>query len=167
MSPSLTPAPLGRRFVAWLVDALIAALPLGVMLVPLLWALMSVMLVRPAPPWLRNANEWVAMVWVLGLMMSLGWLMVYSLVRDGLGGASLGKRLVGLRVVNLKDRAPADLKAAVLRNLPGAAGMMAFSFVPLVGLLAPWVEPVMVLTNPQRQRLGDRWAGTLVVRRDG
>lgn len=164
MSPTLSPAPLGRRLLAWLVDALIAALPLCLILVPLFVGLVSMMLVRPAPLWLRNAGEGAAMLWGLCTLMSLGWLLVYSLMRDALGGASLGKRLCGLRVVSIETGAVSDLKAAVMRNVPGAGAILAFFFVPLLGQLAPLVEPVALLANSQRQRLGDRWAGTLVVR---
>lgn len=68
-------------------------------------------------------------------------------------GETVGKRLVGIRVVSL-DGHRLGLGAAVTRNL--LAGVDA-AFFALVGLVA-------MATSPARQRVGDRVAGTIVVR---
>ncbi|MBL8112479.1 MAG: RDD family protein [Acidobacteria bacterium] len=71
------------------------------------------------------------------------------LVRDH-GGASPGKRLLGLRVVT-RDRRPPGLRASVLRNLP--------LVVPLWNLAEVWA----VLRHPDMLRNGDRIAGTHLI----
>lgn len=72
------------------------------------------------------------------------------------GGASPGKRYVGLRVVRT-DGLPVGLTESLLRNLLRPA-----DFLPVfygVGLIAS-------LTSARFQRLGDRVAGTMVVHVD-
>lgn len=74
---------------------------------------------------------------------------VAFLIRDK-GGASPGKRLLGLRVVT-RDRRPPGLRASVLRNLP--------LLVPLWNLAEAWA----VLRHPDMLRNGDRIAGTRLI----
>jgi len=73
------------------------------------------------------------------------------------GGATPGKRLLGLRVLN-DDGSPVRWPAALTRNL-----LRAVDFLPLVyatGLVA-------MLVNRDFKRLGDLAAGTVVVYREG
>ncbi len=81
-----------------------------------------------------------------------GWLLgVYALaiLRDGLGGRSLGKWITGLTLRRMDDlsRKP-GLAALLLRNVP---------------LLLLPVEGALVLLDRQCRRLGDRLAGTVAV----
>lgn len=69
------------------------------------------------------------------------------------GGATPGKRSVGLQVVEVDGR-PVGLAASVIRNLLRAA-----DFLPLLFGLGL----VSMLFSPRFQRLGDLAAGTLVV----
>ena len=69
-------------------------------------------------------------------------------------GETVGKRLVGIRVVSM-DGGPVGLGAALTRNLLAAVDG---AFFYLVGLAA-------MSTSSDRQRIGDRVAGTVVVRR--
>jgi uncharacterized RDD family membrane protein YckC len=74
----------------------------------------------------------------------------YFLVRD-VGGASLGKRVMGLRVVKLDDfNRAGNLFQSIARNIT--------LLVPLVNIL----EIVYVFTDPKGRRLGDRAAGTVL-----
>lgn len=68
-------------------------------------------------------------------------------------GATVGKRLVGIRVVAV-DGGSVGLGTAFTRNL--FAGIDA-AFFYLVGLAS-------MIASPDRQRVGDRVAGTVVVR---
>ncbi|HEX4870268.1 MAG TPA: RDD family protein [Moraxellaceae bacterium] len=68
-------------------------------------------------------------------------------------GATPGKRVVGLRVVEADGR-PVGVAASVIRNLLRAADFLPFLFG--FGLVA-------MLFHPRFQRLGDMAAGTLVV----
>lgn len=86
------------------------------------------------------------------VLMSVGglWMFVYAYIKDGLGGASLGKRIVGLMVVSLKDNRPAGIGASILRAL-------------VLSFISP-IEAIMVLAESRGQRLGDKVAKTQVVR---
>jgi uncharacterized RDD family membrane protein YckC len=69
-------------------------------------------------------------------------------------GMTLGKRIVGIRVVD-EEGDVAGFGAAIVRNL-----------LRLVdGLFFYLVGAIFALTSPRGQRLGDRAAHTLVVRR--
>jgi len=75
--------------------------------------------------------------------------LVYFVVMEWLGGGTVGKLLCRLRVVSV-DRKRCGFVSALVRN-----------FVRPVDLLA---GPLLVAFSPQRQRLGDRIADTVVVR---
>lgn len=105
---------------------------------------------------------------------------LYVLLRDGLDvefmdRRSLGKKLIKLRPVRL-DGQPMDPVTSVKRNLPLAVGSVGslFWFIPilgwmvaiffgLIGLVIGIVELVLVLTDPEGRRMGDKLAGTKVV----
>ena len=77
----------------------------------------------------------------------------YFAFGEALTGATLGKRIVRIRVVDEHGRHP-TLGAAVGRNL-----------LRLVdGLFFYLVGAIVALTSPRRQRLGDRVAHTVVIR---
>ena len=68
-------------------------------------------------------------------------------------GATVGKRIVGLRVVMTDGRTPTG-RAVLIRTLCRLVD----------GLLLYAVGAVLVWASPRRQRLGDRWGGTIIVR---
>jgi uncharacterized RDD family membrane protein YckC len=85
------------------------------------------------------------------LVLSAG----YVLLRDAIGGQSVGKLLVGLIAIDLHSGRPASTLESVKRNsillLPGA------------NIVAIFLEGRTILIDPQGQRLGDRLAQTQVV----
>ncbi|HEX9056770.1 MAG TPA: RDD family protein [Ktedonobacterales bacterium] len=89
-----------------------------------------------------------------------GWLLlvvlVYYIGLEALFGATVGKWLVNLRVTDLDGRR-AGVGAIVVRNVMRLVDGLPVGF--LVGGTA-------ALSSPRRQRLGDRLAHTLVVRRE-
>ena len=85
---------------------------------------------------------WLTLLWV-----------AYYAVLEGHFGATVGKRLAGIRVTDLEGRR-IGWQAAILRNL----GRL-LDALPLLYLLGG----ILTLTSRQHQRLGDRFAGTLVV----
>ncbi len=87
--------------------------------------------------------------WVF-LMLGLG----YYVLCEAATGATLGKRMVGIHVVG-EDGEHVTFGAAVVRNLLRLVDCL---FFYLVGA-------IFALTSPHGQRLGDRAAHTLVVRR--
>ena len=75
--------------------------------------------------------------------------LLYTLLADGLeGGQSLGKRLVGIRVVSQGTGSPCTFGQSFVRNL-------------LLTVLGPidWV----FIFGERHQRLGDKVAGTIVI----
>lgn len=110
----------------------------------------------------------------------------YILVRDGIetpytDGRSVGKRLIGLRPTRI-DGAPMTVETSIRRNwtlglagLVSGVGTMLVALGPLallgvpvlllsavIGLLG-LVEAVLVVTDDEGRRIGDKTAGTVVV----
>jgi uncharacterized RDD family membrane protein YckC len=98
---------------------------------------------------------------------------VYSIVADGLPveklrGQSLGKKWVGIRVVDHEGR-PVGLKTSVIRNIP--VGFVTFLMIipfwgwilsALVGIPLGLIELSLIARAEQHQRLGDVMADSLV-----
>lgn len=136
-------APFLRRIVAAAIDAAIVAIvgmPGGFMV---------------AHGWFSEPDRLLGLV-AAGSALTLAAL-VYALTKDGWrGGAGIGKRLLGLRVVDVNLGAPCTLMRAALRG----AAMVALTSVPYGG----WViEPVVAVIAAGGRRLGDHLAGTQVV----
>lgn len=74
-------------------------------------------------------------------------LFVYLLFKDGFGGQSIGKRLLGIRVVQGSTGESCNLPRSFVRNVLGAFGIVDAAFA----------------LGSKRQRLGDLAAGTSVV----
>lgn len=143
-APGASKADLGKRLIAAIIDGLLAG---GVSLVP----------------------------FVGGIIGGL-----YILMRDGLelefmDRRSIGKKLMKLRPVRL-DGQPMDPISSVKRNLPLCLALVGTIFwvIPilgwivailfgLAGLVVNLIELVLVLTDPEGRRMGDKLAGTKVV----
>lgn len=93
--------------------------------------------------------------------------LAYLLIGDGLfDGKSLGKRLVGLRVVSAVSRKPCSIRDSIIRNSIFGVGYL-FSKILWFGwvfvLLVSVFEFVVLIGNKDRMRLGDEMAKTLVL----
>ena len=135
-------APLGARFLAVIADSVIASalLPLGVLL-------LYADLINGRPPVLGGILTAIAGLWQLG----------YTFGRDGARGAGFGKRMTGLVVVRAENGAPAGLGASIARQLV----LWLLGIVPVIGSL---IEPILVLSDKDGRRLGDKAAKTQVAR---
>ena len=80
--------------------------------------------------------------------------LAYFIVLEATQGATLGKMALGLRVTRT-DGAPITWTESIIRNLLRIIDGL---FVYLIGAILIW-------TSPLKQRLGDRVAKTIVVRR--
>ena len=80
--------------------------------------------------------------------------LAYYIVMEARSGATLGKRVIGLKVVKLEGGAPLDWQASIARNV---LRLIDGLFFYLVGAIVVW-------TSDKKQRLGDKVAGTVVVR---
>ncbi len=135
-------AGLGARFLAYSIDGLIASalLPVGALVVAAAAA----------------RGDTSLLGWAL-YGLGIVWMLAYVLVRDAFGGAGPGKRLAGLVVTSALSGAPQGGGPAVMRQLI----LLLTGLVPLVG---PLIEPVIVLTDKDGRRLGDKVAKTQVAR---
>src|SRR5688572_1365481 len=80
---------------------------------------------------------------------------VYLLMRDAVGGQSIGKIMLGLTVIRVETGRPCSAMDSVRRNV--------MLLVPGANLVAVFLEAVTILRDSQGQRLGDRLAQTQVV----
>lgn len=139
-------ADLGKRFVAAIIDLVIAVL---IGLIPVIG----------------------------GLIATAYWLVRDGLEFDFMDRRSVGKKLVKLRPVRL-DGQPMDVGASVRRNWMFAIGGIAQFFamtiigiviaIPLVviALVIGIVEIVLVITDPEGRRIGDKTGQTRVIEVD-
>lgn len=148
---STTPGPtdvVGARAIAQLVDAAVSLVLFAVVAGATALVLGGAALARYSV---------VSAIWAVGpLAMLAGGVVaggVPVVLEWAWDGKTVGKRLLGIRVVPI-DGGPLGFGAVLTRNL--LAGIDA-AFFYLVGLTA-------MATSPHRQRLGDRVAGTVVVR---
>jgi uncharacterized RDD family membrane protein YckC len=143
---SLENAGIPLRFVAVLLDGLIVFVPL-IILVGLLTG-----------GWYdenyggqRNVGiDWGGSDALLAFVLVVG----YYIVCESATGATLGKRMVGIRVVG-EDGEHVTFGAAVVRNLLRFVDALFFYFVGFI----------FAILSTRGQRLGDRAAHTIVVRR--
>ena len=92
------------------------------------------------------------------LLMPLGWIIagVYWLLRDGLfEGQSIGKRLMGLRVVGPRN-ARCTYRLSAIRNV--------LWLLPIVDLFMAATAVMALAREPDGRHWGDRLADTHVVR---
>ena len=161
------PAPLGKRFLAFVVDAVIGGLVLFVLVGLFMAYMISAMLYLEWPllnTILENATEATFYLWVLGVVLSFFWFAYYGLLRDSFkNGQSWGKRLLGLRVVELEGNRPCSKGCSFTRNFLGLSLAFIGVFLPFIGWPLWLVEPLAVITSKAGQRFGDRWARVQVV----
>ena len=142
---NLVLADLGRRFIAGLIDAIPFTLPL-------VFFLQFLRLAGPDP---QNPTVEAQHALMLSMMTGVAAFLVYLIhtaVSETLTGRTLGKMLLGLRVVSPDGSTP-DASSLIIRN---------FLRVVDIGLVG--VPLVFILFSPLRQRIGDVAASTIVIR---
>lgn len=166
-SPSQATAPaleyvVGRRFVAHLIDVII----LGIIQYLTLIGISAIGLHSSGtttPPqgdaydmfvyWLTHLDAYaVLQIGVITIIPS-----VYFILMEAVQGATVGKMVLGIRVVRL-DGSDMSWGQAIVRNLLRLVDQLPTAIPYLLGA-------VLILNSSRRQRLGDRLAGTVVVRR--
>lgn len=101
---------------------------------------------------------------VIGFLSAAG----YILIRDGLfDRQSVGKKLIGLRVLSLEDSRPAaTYRNSIIRNVPIVLAYFLF-LIPYAGwILSPialGMEGLTALGDRGGMRVGDMLAGTQVI----
>ncbi|MCG7288427.1 RDD family protein, partial [Cellulomonas sp. ACRRI] len=157
--PGAPPAPVGRRVAAYLVDAAltaVAAAPLW-----FAWAPAFAATVRAASaPGSATVAEPAAPSGVLlavGAVLLAAW-GVAQWVWNGTRGWTVGRRLLGLRLVDVRTGRPVGLGRAFVRALIVALGSLACGVGQLVVLLSPLFD-----STGRRRGWHDRVAEAVVV----
>jgi uncharacterized RDD family membrane protein YckC len=97
--------------------------------------------------------------WTGGSPLYLAFGAGYLLMRDAVGGRSIGKLLFGLVVIRLETGRPSSFAGSVERNL--------LLLLPGANVVAVFLETRTIVSDPQGQRLGDKLAQTHVVEAAG
>jgi uncharacterized RDD family membrane protein YckC len=144
-------APIGRRFLAYLLDGFIT----------LLFFIPSIILILD---YFREYYTYgsISMIGYNPSKIIFGFILLflpftYSLIKDGLGnGQSYGKRALNLMVVNINSNNPCSKSNSAGRNIM-------FSIVSCVPYIGYFVEIIMVFANPDGRKISDLVAGTQVI----
>lgn len=141
-------APLGKRILAYIIDVVIASVPMMILyFVFLLLNLVQTGLVASFNLFLLFLE--VEHPYVL-LMIGYGWPFLYMFLRDGLGeGQSLGKRTVGLMVVRLSGNQPCSKVNSLVRNI--------------IGSILSVIDILVALIHNKGKRIGDMLVSTQVI----
>lgn len=133
----------GRRAVAIIIDAILIGVVIGVIGGVLGGAMMA------------GSDDPAGAAGSLGMIQGvLGLLgVLYLVVMEALTGQTIGKMIMGIRVVRA-DGTPISWKESIIRNVLRI----------IDGLLVYIVGAIFIWTSPLKQRLGDKAAGTIVVR---
>lgn len=142
-------AGLGRRAVAVILDTIIIASFTGpIWLNSIFFSAAN----SPNPPGATTqVLQFAASPWTGLLIAAIP--IIYFTLLEGFFGATPGKMLLGMRVVQL-DGSRITWREAIVRNLLRPIDEIV---IYLVGAISFW-------TSPRKQRLGDRAADTVVVR---
>jgi uncharacterized RDD family membrane protein YckC len=137
------PAGTAARATAVLIDALLALFVLGAVV-----GVLAGQSHHSGGSFSFNLHGWAAFVWVV---LALG----YWIVCERLWGMTIGKRLFSIRVVG-SDGARPTWGQSVIRNLFRLIDGFPYVLPYLLGF-------IVVKTNDERARIGDKVAGTRVV----
>jgi uncharacterized RDD family membrane protein YckC len=105
-----------------------------------------------------------------GVLLSIGYLSIADSLNQG---ESVGKKLMGFKVLSLKDGEACSLKASIIRNLPFTIPLL-FLLIPFWGWIAciltmvPLIalEIFLIFKLDAFHRLGDVMADTTVIAND-
>ncbi|MEK7286634.1 MAG: RDD family protein [Nitrospirota bacterium] len=108
----------------------------------------------------------VALLYEIPLHISFPIGIVYLLLSDGFLEGSLGKRLIGLKVVSKDAQQAISFRESIIRNIPFAIAYLAYT-IPFIGwFIAAGIvlfESFIMIGNPKSVRLGDELAKTFVL----
>jgi uncharacterized RDD family membrane protein YckC len=93
--------------------------------------------------------------------------LAYLLIGDGLfDGRSVGKKIVGLRVVSVPSNTGCTFRDSILRNSTFGAGFIFYKvlwFGWLFLVIVAVLEFIILLGSKEKMRLGDEIAKTIVI----
>lgn len=148
--PSAGPelASFGLRFLGALIDGLIMLM----LIVPLMFATGYIgdIMAGKQPGFLEN------------LMMGAMGFVVFMLVQGyflNATGQTIGKKILGTKIVTMDNQKPEFVKLILLRYL----SIHAIGQIPIIGGIFGLVNAIFIFFGDQRQCLHDRFAGTKVI----
>jgi len=130
-----------KRVIAYIIDWLIVTVITGLIVALLL------------PVWWLGGG-FGGLFWGLGAVVVAVFAILYWLIQEAFWGGTIGKKVMGLRVVGTTG--PMDIVKAAIRNVSKINGIL---------LLLDWIVGLATEGDP-RQKIMDRFAGTTVVRTD-
>jgi uncharacterized RDD family membrane protein YckC len=155
-------ATVGKRILAYLIDAMIITVPVAVIIPLSIIPFFSY--VRYDGDVSSTPNIVMIILMVLAIIIGIGWAIFYSLVRDGFGaGQSWGKKIFGLMVVDLNTNKPCNKVQSLVRNVFALLISGGLSWVPVINGLSSLVEPIVALVHEKGQRIGDMVGNTQVI----
>ncbi|MCZ6613058.1 MAG: RDD family protein [Thaumarchaeota archaeon] len=138
-------ASLGRRVIATLFDTSIL-IALGVITVTAVGL--------PIKP--SDSINFSDFGWLASQAVFLVIFIIYFSTLEWLTGQTIGKKIVGIRVIGQVDHENPSFISAIARNV--------LRYVDYIPYLFPIIGVVLILATKKRQRLGDLVAKTYVVR---
>ena len=145
------------RFWAWLVDAIIVNVALGVVFgilsMPMwLYGFANPRMMMSSPMY---GNDWFNGLWgpFSFAINSLVFFLYWTYMESRHNGQSIGKMLLHIRTTDLEGK-PADVKSIAISSFGK-------SFILVLDVLLGWI-----FTNEKRQRLLSRAANTIVIKAD-
>ncbi|NME71400.1 RDD family protein [Flammeovirga aprica] len=141
-------APFGARLHAYFLDSLIA---ITLAIPSIIFALLGVDILKHA----FYFSEVIIFFVLSGLLLLLP--LLYMLLKDGMGkGQSIGKKVVGLTVINVDTLEPCSKGQSFLRNFI----LMFLNTIPVIGNT---LEVIIAVIAEDGKRLGDRAVRTQVI----
>ena len=147
-----TAAPLARRFLAGLIDFALATAPITLAVI------------------LRLPLGAQPVAWIAVALVSASIWIVNDFVAVARTGQSVGRRSLGIQVLDSHAMVPPTFGQVAFRNLVAEAAIgiawHPFTGIPIIIVLGPW--PVICYTPAVKDRrwhraLHDRWAHTVVI----
>ena len=107
---------------------------------------------EPVNRLLAGLIDWVVVS--VGMILCVLPGLAYALLKDTLyDGRSIGKKVMGLQVINSQTLTPCKMMESVIRNVS--------LLIPVFSL----VDVIMVFVDKDNLRFGDKWANTMVIER--
>ena len=145
-------APIGKRFLAYLLDGLIVAL----LFIPSLFLLFDFLVGIFSNNYYNGYDNFSKEKLIFGVILFL-LPFRYILIKDGLGeGQSVGKKALDLMVINVNTNEPCTKLNSAGRNILFSI----IAGIPYIGFL---LEVIMIFANPDGRKLSDLGSGTQVI----
>ena len=147
--PRYEHADIVHRFVALLIDGIILGVLYAVLMVVFIFAGVFAFSMGGT----FGFGLWAIVLMVVWFFIAI---MYFTVQEGGPSGATIGKKLMHLKVVDTNYQ-PIDMSKAFIRNL------MRLWFISGVAFIILIIDVVLILVKPEKQRIGDIVAHTYVV----